>query len=140
MSHKTEIKTKLDNREYLLKALDKMGFKYKEGENLTTQSRYGVREKVDILITGNENQNYSDNPIGFKKEADGTYSPIGDFYGLRDKDNRSVSAKSLGCNATKLSKEAEVTQRLGKLRFRMDEKSRKDQGKKISFTMQRWIP
>lgn len=140
MSHKTEIKTKLNNKEFLLKALDKMGFKYKEGENLTTQSRYGVKEKVDILITGNSRHNYTDNPIGFKKETDGTYSPIGDFYGLRDADGKSVSAKSLGCNSTKLSKEAEVTQRLGKLRFKMDTASRKDKGKSISFTMQRWVP
>lgn len=140
MSHKTEIKTKLNNRAFLLKALDNMGFTYQEGENLHTQSRYGVREKVDILITGNNKHTYSDNPIGFKKEADGTYSATGDFYGLTDANGKSVSAKSLGINATCMSKEAEVNQRLGNLRFQMDKNSRKQEGSKLSFTMQRWVP
>lgn len=140
MSHKTELKTKLNNKQYLLKALDKMGFTYKTGENLTTQSRYGVREKVDILITGNGKQEYKDHPIGFHKEADGTYTATGDFYMLRDRDGNNVSARSLGINATCLSKEAEVNQRLGNLRFQMDKQSRKKEGNKLTFTMQRWVP
>lgn len=140
MSHKTELKTKLNNKQFLLKALDNMGFNYIEGQNLTTKSRYGVREKVDILITGNKKNNYSDNPIGFKKETDGTYTAVGDFYGLRDQEGKSISARSLGVNATCLSKEAEVNQRLGNLRFQMDAQSKKRQGNKLSFTMQRWVP
>lgn len=139
MSHKTEVKTKLNNREYLLKALDKMGFNYKEGENLKTQSRYGVKEDVDILITGNSKHNYSDSPIGFKKDADGTYRTVGDFYMLRDREGNSVTAKSLGVKTTCLSKEAEVNKRLSNLRFQMDKSSRKQEGNKLTFTMQRWV-
>lgn len=140
MSHLTKVKTKLNNKQYLLKALDKMGFTYKTGENLSTKSRYGVNEKVEILITGNGKYTYHDNPIGFKKEADGTYTAAGDFYMLRDKDGNNVTAKSLGINATCLSKEAEVNQRLSNLRFHMDKQSRKREGNKLTFTMQRWVP
>lgn len=139
MSHKTSINTKLNNKKYLLKALDKMGFQYKEGENLKTKGNYGVHEKVDILITGNGTKSYND-AIGFKKESDGTYTAVGDFYMLKDNKGNSVTAKSLGINTSIVSKEAEINERLSNLRFQMDENSKKRKGNKLQFTMQRWVP
>jgi hypothetical protein len=139
MSHLTKLKTKLNNKEFLLKALTKMGFTYKEGENLKTKGNYNQVHEVDILIEGNGKQSYN-SAIGFKKETDGTYTAVGDFFALRDAAGNSISAKSLGVNCTKMSKEAEVNHRLGQLRFEMDKSSRVEKGSKVTFTMQRWVP
>lgn len=138
MSHKTEIKTELNNKKYLLRALDKMGFEYEEGTNLTTVGHYGVKEKVDILVTSN-GKTSTNKSYGFKKESDGTYSAIGDFYGMRTKDGKSVSAEMLKVNCTALSKEAEVNERLSNLMFQVEGGTRKENDKEISFTMQRWV-
>jgi len=141
VSHKSEIKTELRSKEYIKRALDNLGFLYQdagEGQKLTTKGRYSVHEKVDILITGNGNQNY-DGAIGFQETADGTYKAIGDFYSLRTKDGRSVSADMLKCEVTAHAKECEVNDRLSALMFSMDESSRKENNNEIKFTLQRWV-
>ena len=138
MSHKTEIKTELNNGKYLKTALDKMGFKYEEGNSLQTKGHYGVKEKVDILVTSNGKQS-TNKSYGFRKESDGTYTAIGDFYGMRTASGDSVSAKMLKVNCTALSKEAEVNERLSNLMFQVEGGSRKESKQEISFTMQRWV-
>lgn len=141
MSHKTEIKTELRNKKYLLKALDQLGFTYTEaaeGQKLTTRGHYRVHEEVDILINGNGKVNY-DGAVGFKKQADGTYTAVGDFYGLRTADGKGVSADMLKCEVTAHSKEQELNERLGHLMFNMEAGSRKENSNEISFTLQRWV-
>ena len=141
MSHKMEIKTELKNKKYLLKALDDLGFTYTEvteGQTLTTKGRYGVHEKVDILIEGNGNYNY-DKSIGFRKTEDGTYTAVGDFYNLRTADGRSVSTDMLKCEVTAHAKECEVNDRLGNLMFTMDASTRKETNSEITFELKRWV-
>jgi hypothetical protein len=123
MSHKTELATKLNNGHYLKKALDKLGLKYKEakpGTKLRTNGHYGVHEEVDILV---ENQN---DAIGFKKAADGTYTAVGDFFGLKLPDGRSADARTLTGELTAHSKEAELNDRLQNMGFISDNSQRKE--------------
>lgn len=136
MSHKTEIKTQLNNGHYLKQALTKLGFTFKEGQNLTTRGSYGVHEKVDILVESNGAQNYN-GAIGFKKQADGTYTAVGDFYGLRTQDGRNVSANMLKCEVTAHSKEAELNERLQSLGFVNDPANRKENNDYIEITFSR---
>jgi hypothetical protein len=141
MSHKTEIKTELKHKKYLTQALTDLGFQFteaKEGQTLTTVGRYGVHEKVDILIEGNGNNNYNKS-IGFKKEADGTYSAVGDFYSLRTADGRQVTESMLKCEVTAHAKECEVNERLSALMFSMDKSTRKETNSEISFELRRWV-
>lgn len=142
MSHKTEIKTELNNKNYLLKALDKLGFTYElseEGKQLKTHGVYRVNEDVDILITGT---GYAGNyvaDVGFKQQEDGTYTAVGDFYNLKDSKGNYVSKEDLKCNVTAYSKEVEVNERLQAFMFQMEEGSRKENKQELSFTMQRWV-
>jgi hypothetical protein len=145
LSHKTEIKTELTNKDYLLQALTKMGFTYKEaqpGETLTTQGMYKVNEEVDILITGtsdNKNVGRYRADVGFKLEENGTYTAIGDFYHMKDVNGKKVSESSLKYNTTAYAKEIEVNERLSQLMFRLDESSYVDTDEEISLTLERWV-
>lgn len=123
MSHKTELATKLNNGHYLKQALSKLGFKYKEakpGTKLRTKGHYGVHEDVDILV---ENQNEA---VGFRKNKDGNYTAVGDFYGLRTSDGRHVDARTLTGELTAHSKEAELNDRLQNMGFICDSSQRKE--------------
>ena len=138
---KTEIKTELKSKKHLTQALTSLGFTFteaKEGQKLVTKGRYSVHEEVDIIVNGNGNQNF-DAAVGFRKNADGTYTAVGDFYGLRTADGRSVSADMLKCEVTSHAKEIEVNERLSALMFQMEDGTRKENNQEISFTLQRWV-
>ena len=141
MSHKTQIKTELKKKKYITQALKELGFQFteaKEGQNLTTVGRYGVHENVDILIESNGNQNYNKS-IGFRKEADGTYTAVGDFFGLRTADGKSVTETLLRNEVTGKAVECEVNERLGALMFSMDKETRKENAQQITFELKRWV-
>lgn len=141
MSHKTEIKTELNNKHYLTKALDDLGFSFREaeeGQKLVTKGRYGVHEEVDILVESNGKINYN-GAVGFRKNTDGTYTAVGDFYGLRTAEGRAVSAEMLKCEVTAHAKEAEVSERLSALMFHMEQGTRKESDSTIEFTLQKWV-
>lgn len=98
MSHKSTIKMKINDHSALLKTLNALGLKYqvaKEGEELSTVSRYGAHAqgKVDILLTEDCKGNNA-KAIGFKKQADGTYEAIGDFYEVRCQTKQGVRIDS----------------------------------------------
>jgi hypothetical protein len=138
---KTEIKTELKSKKHLTKALTSLGFTYTEaaeGQKLVTKGRYSVHEDVDIVVNGNGKVNY-DAAVGFRKQADGTYMAVGDFYGLRTADGKSVSAEMLKCEVTSHAKEIEVNERLSALMFQMEDGTRKETNQEISFTLQRWV-
>jgi len=123
MSHKTELATKLNNGHYLKQALTKLGFKFKEaapGTKLHTKGHYGVHEDVDILV------NECNEAVGFRKQADGTYTAIGDFYGMQTGDGRHVDARTLTGELTAHSKEAELNERLSAMGFVGDNSGRKE--------------
>lgn len=139
MSHKTEIKTELNNGHYLKEALQKLGFTFteaKEGQKLYTKGHYGVHEEVDLRIEGNGVKNF-DGAVGFKKQNDGTYTAVGDFYGLRTQDGQNVSAQSLKCEVTAHSKEAEINDRLMQLGFTSDPVARKENKDYIEISFSR---
>lgn len=138
MSHKTEIKTELTDLEYMKRALDKLGFTYKEaeeGKTLTTTGQFGVKEEVELIITGNGKTNYND-AIGFQKAKDGTYTATGDFWGLRNEEGKALTKESLAREVTASSKEAELIDRLNALGF--DVANQKENGECIELTLERW--
>lgn len=139
MSHKTEIKTELTDLQYMKQALDKLGFTYEEakpGQKLTTVGNYGVKEEVELLITGNGKQNYN-KAIGFQKSSDGTYTATGDFYGLQNAQGKHLSKEFLAREVTASSKEAELIDRLSKLGF---ETSFQDENADhIEVELSRWV-
>jgi len=70
MSHWTKVKLKITSEDVLVKALKRMGCEnVQTGEHPINQ--YGVSDTANVWI---------DNAVGFKKEKDGSYSMIGDFY------------------------------------------------------------
>ena len=133
MSHRTQVTTKLEKKNYILRALDEMGFKYKvadEENGLVTKGRYSVHEKVDILITEANDRSTTD-AIGFQKQKDGTYTAIGDFYGLR------VSETSLRNLTTTNALKIETNDELMKLGFTMD--NVKENNEEVELTFTRWV-
>ena len=141
MSHKTEIKTELNNKQFLKKALEKLGFKYSEakaGEKLQTRGNYGVNEDVDIRIEGNGSKNYN-GAIGFKQGTDGKFTAIGDFYGLRTADGKSVTQDMLKCEVTAYSKDAQINERLNQMGFVQNPGDYKVENGKIKVQYRRWV-
>ena len=81
MSHLTRIKTRLVEREYLLKALKELGYT-PEMASSTTESLFvhglaGERARAEIKVKisrlGRE--------VGFRKSGDGTYEIVVDWWG-----------------------------------------------------------
>lgn len=70
MSHWTKVKLKVTDEETLVAALKRMGAKSVQ-TGTKTISQYGRSDVASVWV---------DDAVGFKKEADGTYSMIGDFY------------------------------------------------------------
>lgn len=73
MSHWTKVKLKITDKETLAAALKRMGAGVVHMEPRKI-NQYGTTEMADIWI---------DDAVGFKQEADGTFSMIGDFYHSR---------------------------------------------------------
>lgn len=69
MSHWTKIKLQLTDQNILVKALQRMGFNPEVGSFKISQ--YGQSDTANIKVGAN---------VGLAKQADGTYSMIGDFY------------------------------------------------------------
>ncbi|OQA29083.1 MAG: hypothetical protein BWY58_00064 [Chloroflexi bacterium ADurb.Bin344] len=78
MSHITKLKTKIQDREYLLKALDSLGIIYRIGPEIIT-SFYGERRLAEIILP-TKNEKYS---IGLVKNGD-TYELIADWFGIKE--------------------------------------------------------
>lgn len=141
MSHKTEIKTELNNKEYLKKALDKLGFKYtesKNGEVVQTQGRYGVHEEVDIRIDGTQSKNLS-GAVGFKENTDGTYTAVGDFYGLTNDQGERLTEQKLKGVVTGYSKDAEINESMMNLGFTLEDDDWKVEDGKIKVNYKRYV-
>ncbi len=80
MSHFTSIKTRMVQREFLLKALADLGYAPVEGA-LEIRGYLGVRTAVEIKIA-TQNPEYD---IGFRKTGE-TYQCVADWFGLREID------------------------------------------------------
>lgn len=82
MSHKATIKMKINDRAILCQTLDSLGVSYQIADNineLKISSRYGVQANVDVLLT-NDSHGQKMVAVGFKKNEDGSYEAVGDFY------------------------------------------------------------
>lgn len=73
MSHISVIKTHLKNREFLIRALEELGYRVVEGDNLSVQAN-NRKKQVDFLIE----IPYSD-PIGFRDSKNG-YQIVADWF------------------------------------------------------------
>lgn len=82
MSHKATIKMKINDRATLCQTLDSLGVQYQIADNtngLKITSRYGVQANVDVLLKKDAHGSNMQ-AVGFKKNEDGTYEAVGDFY------------------------------------------------------------
>jgi hypothetical protein len=77
MSHWTKTKTKLNNLDFMKKALKRMGVNWTEGGQVQHSYNDDQGGRVDINIDSN---------IGLRKENDGTISIVGDHYYSRFRD------------------------------------------------------
>lgn len=82
MSHWTKVKTKLSNKEYLMKALNRLGYEAREGNFTVTE--YGTTEKAEILL---------DKALGLSLQEDGSYAFVGDPYHGTNQKIRSLYGK-----------------------------------------------
>jgi hypothetical protein len=86
MSHITRIKTQILEKEYLLRALDDLGYRYEEGD-LEINSVGKTRAKVEIKVLMRMSFD-----IGFKKGAQG-YEIITDWWGVRGTNQKDFTAR-----------------------------------------------
>ena len=77
MSHFTTIRTKIAEREHLLKALDDLGHKYEVGD-LTIRGDFLNQTAVEIRLT----PKLFSQAIGFRKQGE-TYDCVADWSGVR---------------------------------------------------------
>ncbi len=136
MSHKTDVKTKLNNKEYIIKALNNLGYKIEvaeEGKKLSTHGRYkATKSDVDILITELPNGSTTQNEIGLQEQTDGTFICTGDYYFARG-----LSAQMLTNNITVEAKKEEVSDRLMNLGFAMNSEVN-ETTQEVEYTFERW--
>lgn len=68
MSHFTKIKTKINSKVYLKKAMSRMGMPLIDG----TFNIYGIKAELALEAAPSK--------VGFAQQQDKTYSMVGDFY------------------------------------------------------------
>ncbi|NVM26588.1 MAG: DUF1257 domain-containing protein [Desulfobacterales bacterium] len=77
MSHFTRIKTQIVEQEYLIRALEDLGYAYEEG-NVRIRGYGGQRTSVEIKVS-TKSPGYD---IGFRKVGN-TYEIVADWWGVR---------------------------------------------------------
>ena len=82
MSHFTQIKTRIVEKEALLSALRDLGYNPEVG-NVEVRGYKGIRTPGEIMIA-TKSRDYD---IGFRK-VDGLYEVVADWFGLPDIDRR----------------------------------------------------
>lgn len=136
MSHKTDVKTKLDNREYVIKGLTSLGYKFQVAENgkkFTTRGYYSnTKSDVDILITHLPDGSSTDNEIGLAEQADGTFVATGDYWFAKG-----LSSQQLSNTLTVEAKKEEVNDRLMALGFQMEAEIN-ETSQEVEYTFTRW--
>jgi hypothetical protein len=90
-----------------------------------------IKFPISILPNSNLDDNVilvenNTESIGFRKNADGNYTAVGDFFGMRMADGTHVDARTLTGEVTAHSKEAELNDRLQNMGFVCDSAQRKE--------------
>jgi len=136
MSHKSDVKTKLNSKQHILKALTTMGYRYQTADvdnSLTTRGQYAsTKSAVDILITHLPDGSTTNNEIGLQKQADGTYIATGDYYFARG-----LTSTKLCNTLTVEAKKEEVNDRLMALGFQMEAEIN-ETSQEVEYTFTRW--
>ena len=78
MSHLSRIRTKMVEKEFLLKALEEAGYQHETGSGLKVKSYDGEQVDVDVKIRGK----FFSSAIGFQKKEQG-YECVADWWGVR---------------------------------------------------------
>jgi len=136
MSHRTELKTKLDNKKYILDALTQMGCEFKEaekGKTLKTESQFnGVPADVDVLISKVNGKNIK-NSVGIKEQTDGTFSIVGDYWQTGINQNEFTSQIQM------TSKKLETSDRLSEMGFDLSEELAASDKQEVKLVYKRYI-
>ena len=141
MSHKATVKMKIKDRAALLESLKSMGIEYQvaDQENgLRVSSRYGVNNKVDILLL-KDGKGKSMKAVGFRKEQDGTYVGEGDFYevsGCQTKDGEKLNQSNFGKTVSKRYAYTKAVDELSRMGFGVTEDVTNWNENEVSFSMQ----
>ena len=133
---KTDVKTKLNNKEYVIRALQNLGYTIEvaeEGKKLTTRGYYNsTKSDVDILITATPDGKTTNNEIGLSEQSDGTFMCTGDYYFTRN-----LTSQKLTNTITVEAKKEEVNDRLMSLGFQMNQDINETSGE-VELTFERW--
>lgn len=81
MSHRSQVSTKMNNLDIIQKAIQSLGLSFYEGQELSGRYTSGWSDsdrKVDLIVAIDGRRD-----IGLKKDSDGFYNLVGDFYGLQ---------------------------------------------------------
>ncbi len=88
MSHITRIKTKIVEKQFLLKAIEDLGYQYEEGD--VTISGFGANKtKADIKV-----KLRLSNDIGFRQTPQG-YEIVADWWGVHGVNQKDFTARIL---------------------------------------------
>ena len=136
MSHKTDVKTKLNNKQYIIKALENLGYQFQvaeDGKKLQTRGYYAnTKSNVDILITRLPNGTDTNGEIGIAEQEDGNYTCTGDYWFASG-----LTSKELTNTLTVEAKKEEVNDRLMALGFTMSE-TINETTQEVEYTFERW--
>lgn len=141
MSHKATVKMKIQDKDALLDSLKSMGVEYQvaDQENgLRVSSRYGVNNKVDILLL-KDGKGKSMKAVGFRKEKDGSYVGEGDFYEVsscQTKDGEKLNQSNFGKTVSKRYAYTKAVNELTKMGFGVSEDVGNWNENELSFSMQ----
>ena len=134
MSHFSKIRTNIQNKKYLVKALDQLNYNVKVG-NYQCKGYQGNTTNVEILLElpGTE---YN---IGFKNN-NGKYELVADWFGIKNVDSNSL-IKNITSEVTmienKIKQEYAYSSTIEKLEeqgFSLDEEIREDGEIRIKLT------
>lgn len=140
MSHKATIKMKINDRATLCQTLDALGIQYKVADQtngLKITSRYNVQADVDVLLT-KDAQGTNMQSVGFKKNTDGTYEAVGDFYeinGAKTKDGTRLDQNSFKDAIGKRYTYFKAINQLTALNFSMSSDVQNFKEEELSFVM-----
>ena len=137
ISHKTDVQTKLNDKNYIVKALTNLGYKFEvaeDGQTLSTRGTYSeTKSNVDILITELPSGSSTNGEIGIAKQDDGSYTCTGDFWFAKG-----LTTQELTNTLTVEAKKEEVNDRLMNLGFTMNSIIN-ETTQEVEYTFERYV-
>jgi len=129
MSHWSTVETEFTNEQGLIDALKEMHPEHEVVKGGNVRGYQGT-QKADIVLKGKNMTRSSGFDIGFKKNANGMYSEISDWYGLDWLGDKSTFQDRLKQSYAK----AVVKRRAKKFGWTIKEKQQEDGTVKLSLT------